>query len=139
MNNQPRRVLRELVAEHGHELCESRKYRVCRDLLRGRCGAFPEEIKLLIEAQASEGAEELLTLPAGTDAAALLDRLTGKLRLAYGMSEADARWAVEGWAMALGIIPMPEPPAAEPPPPAPEPPPPPAPPPTELLDDPLRF
>lgn len=136
MNDLPRRVLRELVAEHGHELCEQRKWRMCRDLLLGRCPKQKQEVTLISEAQQCEVAEEILTRPHSADLS-LLDDLVEKLKQQLDMSPDEARWAVEAWAIALGILHLPA--AVASPEPTPEREPSSAAPALSMYDDPLRF
>jgi hypothetical protein len=120
MNDLPRRKLKELLATHGQGLCTD--WRRCRSLLKEQCPQDKKEIDVLIETLRNDRVEEeLVTLPPGADVVGLLPQLTAQLQEDSEMSEADARWGVESWAMALGLLPLPEPPpaAAAPPPPPP--------------------
>jgi hypothetical protein len=115
MNDLVRRKLRELLATHGQELCND--WRRCRALLKEQCPKDKKEIDVLIETLRNDRVEEeLLTLPQGADVAGLLPGLTAQLQEDSELSEAEARWGVESWAMALGLLPLPEPAPAEPPP-----------------------
>jgi hypothetical protein len=111
MNDLPRQKLRELIAEHGPGLCDDP--RRCNALLKEQCGTYKQEIRVLVGALNEEITDELLTAPADAPRPELLDRLRKQLQDALDISEADARWGVESWALALGVITAP---AAEPPP-----------------------
>jgi hypothetical protein len=119
MNDLPRQKLCELMAQHGPSLCDDA--RRCKALLKEQCGPYKQELRLLIDALTDEVTDELLTAPADEPRPALVARLTKRLRENLDLSEEDARWAVESWALALKVISAPEPTAA--PPLVPEPPP----------------
>src|SRR5262245_51433133 len=119
MNDLPRQKLRELIAEHGPQLCDDHKS--CRSLLRQRCPDHKKEVNLLIDALQEHVADELRTAPTGQPIEPLVTRLAAALQGDLDLSPEDARWAVETWAIALGLMTAP---AAPSPPPAPEPPPP---------------
>jgi hypothetical protein len=111
MNDLPRQKLRELIAQHGNGLCDDP--RRCNALLKEQCGTCKQEIRVLVGALAEQVTDELLTAPADAPRPELLERLRKQLQDALDLSEEDARWGVESWAIALGVIPAP---AAEPPP-----------------------
>jgi hypothetical protein len=111
MNDLPRQKLRELIAEHGPGLCDDP--RRCNTLLKEQCGTHRPEIRVLVGALTEGVAEELRGAPADTPRPELFDRLRKQLQDALDVSEEVARWGVDSWAIALGVIPAP---AAEPPP-----------------------
>lgn len=115
MNELPRQKLCELIAQYGQALCEDTKR--CNALLKEQCGAYKTEVRILVGAATEEIPDELLTAPPEEPRPDLLARLTRQLQDALDVPEADARWSVESWAIALKVIPAPEP-AAPPAPPA---------------------
>jgi len=128
-----RTTLRKLILDHGRTL--SADPRRCEAMLKDCCPAHRREIAALVVAQRSRVATDLLAPPAGQPMVLLLKRLVQRLLDEHPMTEDAARWAVESWALALGVIdappaaaPLPEPaPATAPTPEAPTPKPTPAP------------
>jgi hypothetical protein len=113
MNDLPRQKLAELIAQHGAALCDDP--RRCNALLKEQCGTYKAEIRVLVGALTEGIADRLRSVPADTPRQELLDRLRKQLQDDLDVSEEDARWGVESWAVALGVIP---PPAEPTPPPA---------------------
>src|SRR5262249_18079484 len=116
MNDLPRQKLVELLARHGEKVCQDPQR--CRALLREQCGTFKGEIKLLVDAITEQVPAELLTAPQGVAPEQLLGRLANQLQESLDLPPADARWAVESWALALKVIPEPLTPTPAPEPPA---------------------
>jgi hypothetical protein len=106
MNELPRQKLCELIAQHGPGLCEDA--RRCKALLKEACAVHKTEIRVLTEVL-TEGAilDELRAAPPEAPRDELLARLTRQLRDATDLPEDEARWGVESWALALGVIPAP--------------------------------
>jgi hypothetical protein len=102
MNDAPRRKLVELVARHGRGLAE--EPRRCEALLRDHCGEYRREISALTSAAEEHAAADLLTPQAGAPRAALLGRLARRLCDHVALTEEAARWAVNSWALALGVV-----------------------------------
>jgi formylglycine-generating enzyme required for sulfatase activity len=102
MSPQPRQQLVELVARYGRELAEDP--RRCEALLRDYCSEYKREITLLVSAARERVAAELWAGRDSVPAATLLARLTRRLYDNLGIAEGFARWAVESWALALGVI-----------------------------------
>lgn len=102
MNDAPRRTLRELIARHGPGLCSDA--RRCEGLLRDLCGEHRREINILVGALRERVPLDLLAgrnqLPAGL----LLARLAKRLEEHLALTEEAAGWAVETWALALGVV-----------------------------------
>src|SRR6266699_2192237 len=103
----PRQLLREIVA-HYNATAWSEPARF-RGLLMDLCGEnqkyFEPQINILVEVLVVKVVDDLqkssqLSVPAEV----LIPRFTQRLR-AKGFDENLARWGVESWAMALGIIP----------------------------------
>jgi len=107
MHNEPRQKLRELIIEYGRSLCDDP--RRCEALLKDYCGQYKREIFVLVNALKNRVAEELINSPEGVPQALLWGRLTQRLKDELAMSEAAAHWAVESWALALGVIAQPLP------------------------------
>ncbi|MBA2503675.1 MAG: hypothetical protein H0V27_12430 [Pyrinomonadaceae bacterium] len=101
----PRQTLREIVAKYGRSVCENPKR--CKALLRDYCGTHRREINVLIAALEERVGEELLAAGAGrstTPREVLLSRLTKRLENHLALTEGAARWAVDSWAVALGVL-----------------------------------
>ncbi len=116
MHDLPRQKLRELIVGYGRSLCDDP--RRCEALLKDYCGQYKREIFVLVSALKSWVAEDLIKTSAGVPLALVLGRLIQRLEDELGLAENAARWAVESWALALGMPVVP----AEQPRPAPEPP-----------------
>lgn len=119
MNNQPREKLRELIAEYGLTLMDDP--RRCRALLKDYCGRHKREINLLISALQAGVAAELQSAPKDIPYCLPANRLAQRLYDQLGVTPEFAAWAVESWALALGmtIEPVAPPPAVSRPPAAP--------------------
>ena len=101
MDDLPRRKLRELIAKHGRDLCEDR--RRCEGLLRDVCGSSKRELNLLLMALKEGVATDLAAARTGVPAAVLHARLTQRMQDHLSIAQDAARWAVESWALALGL------------------------------------
>ena len=120
MHNEPRQKLRELIIEYSCSLCEDP--RRCEALLKDYCGQYKREIFVLVSALKNRVAEDLIKTSAGAPLALVMGRLIQRLEDELGLAEDAARWAVESWALALGLPvanverphPAPEPPRVKP-------------------------
>ncbi len=102
MNELPRLKLREIVARHGQQVVtEGRRV---EGLLRDYCGEYRREVSVLVMALEEHVAADLVAAPAATPREVLLARLARRLCDNLALSEAAARWAVNSWALALGLI-----------------------------------
>ena len=101
MQSLPRQILCKLIAEHGPGLC--RDARRCEWLMRDLCGQNRREINVLMAALRARVGVELLAAPSTTPRPALISRLARRLSDDFAMEEQAAAWAVEAWAIALGI------------------------------------
>ncbi len=110
MNDEPRQTLCKLIAQYGRSLSEDP--RRCGALLKDHCGQYKREIFVLVNALENRVAEELLKASTGVPVVLLLSRLTKRLEDELGLAETAARWAVETWALALGVIDQPMPASA---------------------------
>ena len=101
MHDLPRQKLRELITQYGRSLCDDP--RRCEALLKDYCGQYKREIFVLVNALKNRVAEELINASASVPPALLWARLIQRLEDELAFSEAVARWAVESWALALGL------------------------------------
>jgi hypothetical protein len=102
MNPLPRQTLCEIVARYGRSVVD--EPRRCEGLLRDFCGEHRREISVLVSAIEERVAADLLGWHAGTPRRVLLSRLVKRLCDHLAVSEDAARWAVESWALALGVV-----------------------------------
>ncbi len=102
MNDLPRQKLREIVARHGRSVIEDP--RRCEGLLRDYCGEYRREVSVLVMTLEERAAADLLAAPAGTPREVLMARLARRLCDNLALSERAAMWAVDSWALALGVI-----------------------------------
>ncbi len=97
-----RSELAELVGRFGLDLCNDA--RRCEALLRDVCGGeHKREINALVSAARDGVGTELRQSSAGVPKELIVARLTNRLHENVGLAEDLARWAVESWAVALGI------------------------------------
>ncbi|MDS4021533.1 MAG: formylglycine-generating enzyme family protein [Candidatus Competibacter sp.] len=101
MNDLPRQKLRELIVQYGRSLCDDP--RRCEALLKDYCGQYKREIFVLVSALKNRVAEDLINVSAGVPLALVVGRLIQRLEDELGLAENAARWAVESWALALGV------------------------------------
>jgi len=99
MDAKVRDALRDLIRRFGHSLTEDPAH--CEALLNGQCAAHKREINVLIGALRQGVAKELLS--ARPTAPPLINQLTRRLEDDRGLAPEPARWAVETWALVLGV------------------------------------
>lgn len=102
MDSTVRETLCELIAEHGREL--RKDIRRCSALLKDLCGTHKREINVVIAAARERIGDDLLSAPSMLPRPALIARLARRLSDELAMQEEAAKWAVETWALALGVI-----------------------------------
>lgn len=102
MNNLPRQKLSELVARSGRAIIDNP--RRCAGLLRDYCPAHRREIAVLVAAMEERVAADLAAANAGLPREVLLAKLAQRLHDNLAMDKGAARWAVNSWALALGVI-----------------------------------
>ena len=99
-------VLREIVQRRGRGVCEDpRQTRaLLRDLLGSQPGQHTRAINVLIHAMEERVPEELLAAQESGLVEMAVRRLIVRLQADWGMSEAGARWSVQTWGLALGVL-----------------------------------
>lgn len=102
MNDFPRQKLKELIASNGPALSDDPLR--CRDLLLTTCSAYQFEVNVLIAALQEHVASELMRGASNTAYPLLQARLVNDLQTKQKYTTDVARWAVDSWALALGII-----------------------------------
>lgn len=101
MHDLPRQKLCELIASHGRSLCDDP--RRCEGLLRDHCGAHKREISVLVSALKERVVADLLGSQSAVPPEVMFARLTQRLQDDLGLADDAACWAVESWALALGV------------------------------------
>ena len=95
-------TLGEILIRHG--LAPLSDAKLCENLLKDYCGAFKEEISLLVLAVKERVASDLLVSQDGLQRDVLRGLLVKRLRKGRTLNEGDARWAVESWARAIRTL-----------------------------------
>ena len=101
MSDAARQTLARIVTQYGPSVADDP--RRCEGLLRDLCGDARREINVLVAALKEKVVGDL---QAGGDLPpeALIGRGVKKLQDNAGIAEDLARWAVESWALALGVL-----------------------------------
>ena len=116
MNDLARTRLFDIVKSYGQTVWNTPS--TCEIFLHQRCGDLPVERQLLTQAL-RRGTVSRLIEAKDQPYVMLSGRLTSELASQAGVSEADARWAVDSWALALGRHPSTAAPPPTPSPPVP--------------------
>jgi hypothetical protein len=101
MNNIPRQTLRRILAKYGKDICSDA--RRCEGLLNDLCGSHRREINVLVNAIEERIPLDLLAGASSMPTELLLTRLEKRLEDQTALTAEAARWAVESWALALGV------------------------------------
>jgi hypothetical protein len=102
MNDVARRALRDIINTHGTDVyCNAKR---CKGLLRDWCASHPREINILSMVIEEHVPADLLSASDSTPREILLSRLARRLEEHLALTEEAANWAVESWALALGVI-----------------------------------
>ena len=108
MNDLPRQKLQFILSQYGRSICDEPKR--CEGMLKDLCnGECKREITVLIGALRENVAKELLTQSSMLPIEAIAPKLTQRLYDDLGIAEEFAQWAVETWALALGLLAAPLP------------------------------
>lgn len=102
MSDPVRQQLQTVLQTHGRGICEEPQR--CEALLRDLCGEHRREIHVLISALKERIVVDLRAANASVPLQVLVPRLSRRLENNLGLSSESARWAVESWALALGLI-----------------------------------
>lgn len=103
MNDAARQTLIQMVAQYGPSAYENSRH--CNALLRDLAPEHKREIFVLVSALEQGVVNDLLTLQGQVPVGVLLAQVTAKLQAALALTPEAARWAVESWAQALGVLP----------------------------------
>ena len=101
MDDAARQKLGEMINDHGVDVSKD-IYR-CKGLLKDYCAGYPKEMNVLISALQLEIPNALTASKNSSPQNNLLTRLTKQLYDNIGVREELAYWAVESWAIALGV------------------------------------
>lgn len=103
LNALPRAKLREALATYGRALCaDSRRTEA---VLKDLCPEQKREISVLVTAIRERVPSDLLTASeGGTPLETTVARLARRLEDDVGLAAESARWGVESWAFALGLL-----------------------------------
>jgi hypothetical protein len=102
MNNVPREELKQLIGEYGRSLSKDPKR--CEALLRDVCGQYRKEISVLVSAIKESIPVDLCHSQHSVPSDLLLAQLSKRLEDRLAIDREAARWGVESWAIALGLI-----------------------------------
>ncbi|MBE9011338.1 PhnD/SsuA/transferrin family substrate-binding protein [Pseudanabaenaceae cyanobacterium LEGE 13415] len=102
MNSAARDILRKLVEELGSNVADNPQQ--WRGYLNDRLAHYQLERKALTTALNEHVPEELMSSQVSIAPEAQIERLTSRLVEHLGLQPEVARWAVESWAIALGIL-----------------------------------
>ncbi len=101
MNNLPRQMLRRILTKYGNEICSDA--RRCESLLNDLCGEYRREINVLVNAIQERVPLDLLAANSSMPHELLLTKLEKRLEEQTALTTDAAQWAVESWALALGV------------------------------------
>jgi WD40 repeat protein len=103
MNNKPRQTLCEIIRDYGRDVARDPKR--CKALLNDLCGGeHKREINVLVSAMDERVSVDLLEPIPNVSCSIVLPRLAKRLYDNKGITTEFAQWAVESWALALGVI-----------------------------------
>lgn len=103
MNGSVRTNLVDLYHQYGVRLYQD--YGFCKAILADRCPHAARESKVILDAISVGVPQQLIVSRSqSTIKTIVIDRLTKSLANSQGLTEDAARWAVETWAVVLGLI-----------------------------------
>ncbi|MDQ4123883.1 MAG: pectinesterase family protein [Acidobacteriota bacterium] len=102
MNDSARQKLIEIVARHGRSIVDDPQR--AEGLFRDNFGSFKREIAVLTMALEEGVTRDMASATQNAPTSVLLARLTQRLIDNLALSEDAARWAVDSWALALGVV-----------------------------------
>jgi hypothetical protein len=107
MNDQARKKLCDFIANYGPNICSTPG--TCKMVLGQQCADYPTERDLFLRSLDRGAVTGVMKGPVGGPWDDLITTVAGS-----SVAPADARWAVESWAIALGKHPDVAPPPPEP-------------------------
>ena len=102
MNDRVRQKLSEIIQRYGRDICNEPKR--CKGLLLDHCAGDRREVFVLVSALEENVVADLLAGLGGQSWGLVAGRLRRRLVEHRAMAEEAALWAVESWALALGVI-----------------------------------
>lgn len=105
LNEHPRQQLQALITQFGRTVCDDPKR--CEAMLRDLCPEYRRETNLLIAALKERVVADLLKKQSSMPVAVQLNQLAQRMHDNLGIVDQFAFWAVESWALALGLIQQP--------------------------------
>ena len=102
MNNLPSEKLIQIIKDNGVSITNNPQQ--CKAFLLDYCGEYRLEINVLMSALQEGIVKELCNIIQGIPLESILAKLRQQLETNLGIREDIAQWAVESWAIALGII-----------------------------------
>lgn len=102
MNELPRQKLCEIIIQYGQDVYDNPQR--CEGLLRDFCPQHRKEIAVLVGALKDGIPSQLRASKNSVPQTILLARFSKRLQDNLGLAEEAAIWAVESWALALGVI-----------------------------------
>lgn len=102
MKDRPRQILSQIIIRHGTDICDAP--RRLEAMLRDLCGAHRREINIIMGALEERVAADLMAAGNTVPREVLFARLAARLRDNLAYTPEAARWVVETWALALGLL-----------------------------------
>src|SRR5438128_807077 len=102
LNDLPRRKLCEMVVSYGRDIYNDPLR--CKWALLDACGEYKREVNILITALDERVPADLLASSAQVPYEVLQSRFAKRLYENRGLTEDFARWGVDSWALALGLV-----------------------------------
>jgi hypothetical protein len=101
ITDHPRQQLQYIISHYGRSICDEPKR--CEALLKDLCPQNKRDVNLLMGALREGMAKELLKSNQLLPIETVINRLSQKLHDELGFDSTLAQWAVESWALALGV------------------------------------
>jgi Leucine-rich repeat (LRR) protein len=102
MNDIPRDILKYTIKQYGNVIYQDQKK--FKAILKDLCPEYKREINLLMSAIRERIVADLINISATQPIEILLVKLKQRLYNNLGVAQEFANWAVDSWALALGVI-----------------------------------
>ena len=102
MNDIPREILKYTITQYGNFIYQDQKK--FKAILKDLCPEYKREINLLMSAIRERIVADLINSSATQPIEILLVKLKQRLYNNLGVAQEFANWAVDSWALALGVI-----------------------------------